>query len=113
MSPDDFAAHMREGIASDGLAFTATADAESVIGQYPTGFAAAYEWHTHIQRNCPLIHMNNIAWGPDEGRTIARAIAYVEEHCSPLERLNLNFTITLTAMQALPSRRRLASTSPS
>jgi len=90
MSPDDFATQMREGIASGRLAFTAKADAEFVIDQYRKGFIAAYEGHTRIQKNGPWIHMTNIGWGPDEGHTIARAIAYAEEHCSPPQQLYLN-----------------------
>jgi len=90
MSPDDFATEMREGIAAGRLAFTAKADAEFVINQYRKGFIEAYERHTRTQRNGAWIHMNNLGWGPDEGHTIARAISYVEEHCSPPQTLLMN-----------------------
>jgi len=90
MSPDDFAMEMRKSIASGRLAFTAKADAEFVIGQYCKGFVEAYEGHTRVQSNGAYIHMNRLGWGSDEGHTLARAIAYVEEHCSPPEPLKLN-----------------------
>jgi len=90
MSPDDFATEMRKGIASGRLAFTAKADADFVIDQYRKGFIEAYERHTRTQRNGAWIHMNNLGWGPDEGHTIARAISYVEEHCSPPQTLLMN-----------------------
>mmetsp|Transcript_150709 Transcript_150709/g.365979 ORF Transcript_150709/g.365979 Transcript_150709/m.365979 type:complete len:398 (-) Transcript_150709:20-1213(-) len=90
MSPDEFAAEMRKDIASGRLAFTAKADAEFVINQYHKGFIAAYEGHTSIQKNGAFIHMTNLGWGSDEGYTLAQAISYIEEHCSPPEQLKLN-----------------------
>jgi len=108
MSPDEFAAEMRKDIASGRLAFTAKADAEFVINQYHKGFIAAYEGHTSIQKNGAFIHMTNLGWGSDEGYTLAQAISYIEEHCSPPQSLYLNLQSNNFGSDAIDAIKRAA-----
>ena len=90
VSPEVFAVEMREGVRSGAFAFTAGADEEFVIDKYRKGFIAAFEQHTSIQRHGGKILLNNLGWGAEDAKVLARAVAYAKEHCEPPETIILD-----------------------
>ena len=81
VSPDDFAAEMSAGVASDALAFTAGADEAFVIGKYRTGFLDAFTQHTTRQQVGGGMGFAVLGWGDAEAAVLVRAIAYAVRHC--------------------------------
>ena len=117
LSPDAFAEKVRAGVAAGTVGFTAgKVDQEFVIDKYRDGFVAAFDNHTKLQDNGAFIHLTNLGWGDEEGRTLvevrvcpgrapgvwrcvrgltsrpgacAQALKYAVQHCSP-EEIDLN-----------------------
>jgi hypothetical protein len=83
MSPERVATAMREGVRTGALAFTATADLETVLALYTKGFVHAFEGYVALRVGAePSVFYKRLGWGPDEALVLAEALAYARAHCT-------------------------------
>lgn len=83
VSPEDFAATMRNAAQSGSLSFTAPADMEFVIELYRKGFITAFDnvfggvWSSNNQATLRWA----MPWGDRQKEPLANSIKYISEHC--------------------------------
>lgn len=93
LAPPRFAEEMRTRAANGKLAFTASADMETVIELYERGFVGAFDTYRSLRgrkaAQTAAIFYRNLDWQDEQARELVHAIEYMRSHCTlkegPLE----------------------------
>ena len=84
LSPGDFAKELHDRVASKSLAFTNSADIESVVSQYEAGLRLSFDGYKRMTGEDRIFY-DSQRWQADQYMQLGGVLAYAREHCSVLQ----------------------------
>ena len=91
-SPVFFSRELKEGIATEDLAFSVQNDVETVTKLYNVAFVRAFDQYAVFFDKSTHMHFRQMGFGDDVVSTIVDALRYANSHCAPVCRLGFDLT---------------------